>query len=68
MSAKREARGTVTHVNLICMAIRCCDYDIETYTELYGGHPEQLELVLKGFRETRETLKQLYRIETGTEY
>lgn len=61
----------ITHVEILCRAIRNIEDEIKNQQEVLGGIPE-CEAMLKAFINERqpklEALREMYRIETGTNY
>lgn len=63
----------VTHTEILVLAISALDAKIAEVNKMLGTAPSpQMEAVIADIRkpmsEKRETLMQLYQIETGTEY
>lgn len=65
--AKKRPTPLLTHTEILCMAIRCCEHAIATWDDR-GISPEHRDFMTAEIREKLEILKELYRIETGTEY
>ena len=61
----------ITHTEILCLAIRNLEQELKTKTQYYEGIPECqtfLEAALKELTPKLEALKEMYRIETGTDY
>jgi len=65
--AKTRPTPLLTHPAIRCLALRCCERDIRDVENLYESQ-EAREIMTQEPRERLEILKELYRIETGTEY
>lgn len=61
----------ITHTEILCRAIRSIEDEIRNQQNYMGGIPE-CENMLHAFVDERspklEALKEMYRIETGTDY
>lgn len=61
----------ITHTEILCRAIRSIEEEIRNQQNYMGGIPECAEM-LHAFVDERtpklEALKEMYRIETGTDY
>lgn len=61
----------ITYTEILCRAIRSIEAEIRNQQNYMGGIPE-CENILRAFAEERtpklEALKEMYRIETGTDY
>ena len=68
MAKRREPPDTLTHTQILCLAIRCCENDIRKYEENYGSSPETVELLTSDIRRQLNHLHSLYKLETGTEF
>lgn len=68
MAKKKELPDTLTHVQILCLAIRCCEDDIRKYETTYPDNPEAVELMTQDIRRKLNHLQTLYKLETGTEY
>lgn len=68
MAKKKELPDTLTHVQILCLALRCCEEDIRKYEETYGNNPEAVEIMTQDIRRKLNHLQTLYKLETGTEY
>jgi hypothetical protein len=62
---------TITHVEILCRAIRSIEEEIRAQEEVMGDIPE-FEDMLAAYIAEREpkvaALKEMYRVETGNEY
>lgn len=68
MAKKKELPGTLTHTEILCLAIRCCEHDIHVWESDPLYHPEYVKTVTEPCKKKLEALRTLYRLETGTEY
>ena len=66
--AKKRPTPLLTHTAILCLALRCCERDIRDVETKWYASPETVEITTQEPRERLEILKELYRIETGTEY
>lgn len=64
-------KATITHVEILCRAIRNIEDEINVQTSIMGGIPE-CKAFLEAYVDERmaklAALKTMYRIETGTDY
>jgi len=59
----------VTQTELYTLAIRALEARIDSYTEKQTEHNrEYIEAITEPLKAKAETIKHLYKIETGTEY
>ena len=58
----------IKQVEIICLAIRALDADIEHYREITNGNEQLFKSVTSELNAKRDVLCTLYKIETGTEY
>ena len=62
----------ITQTEIICLAIRALDAEIETWRTKCAKGGEEGKMIFEKMtaeiRIKRETLRDLYRIQTGTEY
>lgn len=69
---EKNQTTTVTYKEIICLAIKCIDHEIDDYEERAKGKGTEAEALVaeitKPLREKLEVLKSLYHIETGVEY
>ena len=67
----KKTTPIITHTEILCLAIRSIETDIRNQKEFMGGIPE-CEAMLENYINDRtpklEALKEMYRIETGTDY
>lgn len=68
MAKKKELPDTLTHTQILCLAIRCCEEDIRKYEAAYSGNHEAVDLMTQDIRRKLNHLLTLYKLETGTEY
>ena len=68
MAKRKEIPDTLTHTQILCLAIRCCENDIRKYEEAYGSNPETVAFMTQDIRRKLNHLQTLYKLETGTEY
>lgn len=71
---KKNAAPTITHTEILCYAISHLDARIQEINSKAEGRPEGHPMhelcrnVAAPLMEKREILRQLYRIENGTDY
>lgn len=70
---KKKSSPALTHVEIICLAIRAIDMDIGNWVKKFEGLPEDyvaehLEIATADLKAKREVLKYLYLVETGCKY
>lgn len=70
---KKKSSPVLTHVEIICFAIRAIDMDIGNWVKKFEGLPEDyvaehLEIATADLKAKREALRSLYLMETGYEY
>lgn len=59
----------ITHTEILVLAINALDAKIAKYSTKFGPEADALcAKIIAPLQEKRETLKQLYMIETGAEY
>lgn len=66
--AKRKQQPLLTHTEILALAMRCLETDIQKWEFDFHYHPDYAEEMCKPAREKLKILQELYRIETGTEY
>ena len=69
--ARKNPTPIITHTEILCYAIRCLKKEVDDMIDYCEGIPtkaEYLELFLAERTPKLEALKELYRMETGTEY
>ena len=67
--AKKRPEPIITHTEIYALAIRTIDEDIKTWRQRCEGLPEEyFDRATEQLRAKRDVVKELYRIETGTEY
>ena len=67
--ARKNATPVLTHTEILCLAIRAIDADIGRWRERCEGLPEDVfERSVADLLAKRSALKDLYHVETGTEY
>lgn len=57
----------LTHTEILCLAIRCVEHDIQRYVDAYEN-PEFVEYLTQDLARKLGVLKMLYHVETGTDY
>ena len=67
----KKSTPIITYVEILCNAMRNIENEIKNQQSYMGGIPE-CEALLKAYVDERtqklEALKEMYRIETGTNY
>lgn len=66
-----KEKPIITHTEILCLAIRHLENETNRQRKYYSGIPEcrpLLENLLEESTSKLKALKELYRIETGTEY
>lgn len=66
----KQHKPIITHTEILCLAIRSLENELDK-TQFYGDFPEGKAFKDKTVNELTpklEALKEMYRIETGTEY
>lgn len=69
--ARKTVKPVITHTEILCRAIRNIEDEIRTQTNYMGGIPECEALLQDYINEHTpklDALKEMYRIETGTDY
>ena len=67
----KKAVPIITHVEILCRAIRSIEDEIRKQEETLGGIPECKNMLAAYIAEREEklgVLKEMYRIETGNNY
>ena len=66
-----KKQPVITHVEILCRAIRSVEEELKSKTAFMGGIPEcetALSVFVNEQRQKLDALKEMYRIETGTNY
>lgn len=67
----KKTEPIITHTEILCRAIRSIEDEIRNQTNYMGGIPE-CEALLQAYVNERtpklDALKEMYRIETGTDF
>ena len=67
----KKATPIITHTEILCYAIRCLQKEVDdmtAYCEGIESKAEYLAFFLAERTQKLEALKEMYRMETGTEY
>lgn len=69
----KKATPIITHTEIIALAIRSVEADIDEWRQKFNGNPDvfmtgMFEIATAELREKLDALKTLYRIETGVEF
>ena len=67
----KKCKPIITHLEILCLAIRGIENEIRNQVNYMGGIPEceeQLKAYVNEHTLKLNALKEMYRIETGTEY
>lgn len=67
--ARKNATPVITHVEILCLAIRAIDAEIGVRRMRCEGLPgDTFDRSVAHLLEKRDALKSMYRMETGTDY
>lgn len=67
--ARKNAPPVITHVEILCLAIRAIDAEIGVWRKRCEGLPDDaFDRSVAHLLEKRDALKSMYRMETGTDY
>ena len=67
----QKSTPIITHTKILALAIRCLESDLDELKERYKGKPgaeEFLQIHIDQYTPELVALKEMYRIETGTDY
>ena len=69
----KKTTPIITHTEIIALAIRSIEADIEEWRQKFNGKPDvfmtgMFEIATAELREKLDALKTMYRIETGTDF
>ena len=67
----KKTTPVITHTEILCLALRCLEHDIDKVREQIKGLPgaeAMLQYTIDEKAPKMEALRTLYRIETGTDY
>ena len=67
----KKNKPAITHTEILCLAIRCLQKEVDdmtAYCEGIESKAEYLAFFLDQRTPKLEAMKELYRIETGTDY
>jgi hypothetical protein len=67
----KKTTPVITHIEILCLALRCLEHDIDQVRKQCDGIPgaeAMLQYCIDEKEPKMEALRMLYRTETGTDY